>query len=90
LRALHDNVGIRLEPAQIVQGADAKSDEVGASPTCTCSGVLQLPQKTRTMLLRLSAFVTFRFANAKSRAVNASGRDVRATALALAVPAMTP
>jgi hypothetical protein len=32
LRALHENVGIGLEPARVVQGADAKSDEVWASP----------------------------------------------------------
>ena len=32
LRALHENVGIRLEPTRVVQSADAKSDKVRASP----------------------------------------------------------
>ena len=32
LCASHENVGVRFEPARIVQGADAKPDEVRASP----------------------------------------------------------
>ena len=31
LCALHENVGIRLEPARVVQSGDMKCDEVGAS-----------------------------------------------------------
>ena len=32
LRAPHEDIGIGSEPARVVQGADAQSNEVGASP----------------------------------------------------------
>ena len=89
---MHENVGIGLEPARVVQGADAKSDEVWAS--------LDLHVQRRAAVAAenandVVAAVGFRdialwraLEDAESRTGDAGGGNVRGTALALAVAAM--
>ena len=60
LCASHENVGIGPEPAGIVQGADAKPDDVGASRDLHVERCATVAAETRTMSLPLSAFVTYR------------------------------
>jgi hypothetical protein len=93
LCALHENVGIRLEPARVVQSGDAKSDEVGAGPNLHLQRRAAITAEDAGDVV---AAVGFRdiplwcpLEDAKPRARDASGGDVRGAALALAVAAMT-
>jgi hypothetical protein len=92
LCAFHENVGIRLEPARVVQSADAESDEVRASPDLH---VQRRAAITAEKADDVVAAVGFRdialwcaLEDAEPRTREAGGGDVRGTALALAVAAM--
>ena len=92
LSALHENVGIGLEPARVVQSADAKSDEVRASPYLHVQRRATVATEDADDVV---ATVRFRdialwhaLEDAEPGAGDAGGGDVRGAALALAVAAM--
>src|SRR5690348_16741241 len=93
LRALHENVGIRLEPARIVEGADAKADEVGASPNLNVERRAAITAENAddvVAAVRLRNVAAWCALEDEGRCTRkARGGDVRGTTLALAVAAMT-
>ena len=92
LCALHENVGIGLEPARVVQGADAKSDEVWASPDLHVQRRATVTTEDADDVVTAVRFrdiaLWYALEDAEPRAGDAGGGDVRGTALALAVAAM--
>jgi hypothetical protein len=92
LCALHENVGIGLEPARVVQGADAKSDEVWASPDLHVQRRATVTTEDANDVVTAVRFrdiaLWYALEDAEPRAGDAGGGDVRGTALALAVAAM--
>jgi hypothetical protein len=93
LCASHENVGVRFEPARIVQGADAKPDEVRASPNlhvqrCTAITAEDADDVIAAVCLRdVALWCALEDPEPCTR--KARGGDVRGAALALAVAAMT-
>lgn len=92
LCALHENVGFGFEPSRVVQGADAKSDEVWASPDLHVQRRAAVAAENADNVV---AAVGFRdialwcaLEYAERHAGDAGGGDMRSTALALAVAAM--
>jgi len=92
LRALHENVGIGPEPAGIVQGADAKPDDVGASRDLHVERCATVAAETPDDVVAAVGLCDISpwgsLEDAESSAGDAGGGDVRGTALALAVATM--
>ena len=92
LCALHENVGIGLEPTRVVQGADAKSDEVWTSPDLHVQRRATVTTEDANDVVTAVRFrdiaLWYALEDAEPGAGDAGGGDVRCTALALAVAAM--
>ena len=92
LGTFHENVGIGLEPARVVQGADAKSDEVWASPDLHVQRRATVTTEDADDVVTAVRFrdiaLWYALEDAEPRAGDAGDGDVRGTALALAVAAM--
>ena len=93
LCAFHEDVGIGFEPAWVVQGADAKSDEVGAGPDLHVQRRAAVTAENADDVVTAVRFrniaLWYALKDAEPRHGDAGGGDVRCTALALAVAAMT-
>lgn len=94
LCALHENIRIGFEPARIVQGADAKSNEVWAGPNLhvkRCAAITAEGADDVVAAIGFRDIALWRaLEDAEPRGGDASGRNVGRAALPLAVPAMTP
>jgi hypothetical protein len=92
-RALHENAGIRLEPARVVQSADAKSDKVRAGPNLHLERRAAITAENAddvVAAVRLRDVALWcALEDAEPCTRKARGGDVRGTTLALAVAAMT-
>jgi hypothetical protein len=92
LGTLHEDVGIGLEPARIVQGADAKSDKVGASSHLHIERRAAVAAEDADDVVTAVGLRDVAFwcsvKNAEPVAWEASGGHVCSAALALAVAAM--
>jgi hypothetical protein len=93
LRALHENVGIGLEPTRVVQSADAKSDKIRASSNLHVERRAAITAEhtddvVAAVCLR-SVALWFALEDPEPRTGKARGGNVRGTTLTLAVAAMT-
>ena len=92
LCAFHEDVGIGLEPARVVQGADAKSDEVWAGPDLHVQRRAAVTAENADNVVTTVRFrniaLWYALEDAEPGAGDAGGGDVRCTALALAIAAM--
>jgi hypothetical protein len=92
LCAFHEDVCIGFEPAWVVQRANAKSDEVGASPCLHVQRRAAVAAENAGDVVTAVGFgdkaLWCALEYAEPRAEDTGGADVRGAALALAVAAM--
>ncbi len=93
LCAFHENIGIGLKPAWIVQSTNAKPNEVRAGPDLHIQWGAAITAEYANDVVAAIGFRYIAFwcalADTEACARHASGRDMCSTAVALAVAAMT-